>query len=236
MSKEKIAKFPHCDSSVLHAEGACEYCDMYPEWQALRRTWGINFTGESDPTKLPCPATARRPLETINKWGGNRAKPEVLVPSAPVDASATTTTDGQPLDCTPGRDGQQKNYVVLTEEERAKGFVRPVRRSYRHVGTRPKYPTRPLTPEENKRYAPFGYVAFEPYPESELPVTGKYWEERELNSGCGGSTMMSLALAETYARLPSFYSGTYCATCGAHFPVGENGEFVWEGTDIRVGT
>jgi hypothetical protein len=31
-----------------------------------------------------------------------------------------------------GVDGQQKAYVVLTEEERAKGFVRPVRRSYIH--------------------------------------------------------------------------------------------------------
>jgi len=29
--------------------------------------------------------------------------------------------------------GQQKAYVVLTEEERAKGFVRPVRDSYIHV-------------------------------------------------------------------------------------------------------
>lgn len=29
--------------------------------------------------------------------------------------------------------GQQKGYVVLTEEERAKGFVRPVRRTYIHA-------------------------------------------------------------------------------------------------------
>lgn len=28
--------------------------------------------------------------------------------------------------------GQQKDYVVLNEEERAKGFVRPVRRTYIH--------------------------------------------------------------------------------------------------------
>lgn len=31
-----------------------------------------------------------------------------------------------------GPDGMQKSYVVLTEEERAKGFIRPVRRSYIH--------------------------------------------------------------------------------------------------------
>jgi hypothetical protein len=28
--------------------------------------------------------------------------------------------------------GQQKDYLVLTEAERAKGFVRPVRNSYKH--------------------------------------------------------------------------------------------------------
>ena len=30
-------------------------------------------------------------------------------------------------------DGQQEKYLILSEEERAKGFVRPVRRAYRHV-------------------------------------------------------------------------------------------------------
>jgi len=30
-------------------------------------------------------------------------------------------------------DGQQEGYVVLAEEERAKGFVRPVRLSYTHL-------------------------------------------------------------------------------------------------------
>lgn len=29
--------------------------------------------------------------------------------------------------------GQQRDYVVLSEEERSKGFVRPVRRSYQHL-------------------------------------------------------------------------------------------------------
>lgn len=29
--------------------------------------------------------------------------------------------------------GQQKGYVCLCPEERAKGFVRPVRRSYKHI-------------------------------------------------------------------------------------------------------
>jgi hypothetical protein len=83
--------------------------------------------------------------------------------------------------------GQQRGYVVLAEEERTKGFVRPVRRSYVHLK-------------------------------------------------CGSVTTMGWALAETYAREPSFYSGTFCCGCRAHFPVGEDGEFVWDGTNEKVGT
>lgn len=85
------------------------------------------------------------------------------------------------------RRGQQEGYVVLAEEERAKGFVRPVRRSYKHLK-------------------------------------------------CGTVTTMGQTLAETYARDPGFYSGTFCCGCRTHFPVGENGEFVWGGTDEKVGT
>ena len=32
-----------------------------------------------------------------------------------------------------GRDGMQEKYLVLSEDERAKGFVRPLRRSYVHA-------------------------------------------------------------------------------------------------------
>src|ERR1700684_1360340 len=51
-------------------------------------------------------------------------------------ANGTTLTDGTQV--YPGHredrgDGQQKDYVVLSEAERAKGFVRPVRRSYKHL-------------------------------------------------------------------------------------------------------
>ena len=85
------------------------------------------------------------------------------------------------------RAGQQQGYVVLADEERAKGFVRPVRRSYRHLK-------------------------------------------------CGTVTTMGQTLAETYARNPKFYSGTFCCGCGTHFPVGPNGDFVWDGTNEKVGT
>ena len=102
-----------------------------------------------------------------------------------------TMTDGSPIDpdylTLDPVTGMQKGYVVLSEAERAKGFVRPVRRSYIH-------------------------------------------------EKCGGITTMGEALAETYARQPSFYSGTYCARCHNHFPVGKNGQFTWQGTNEKVGT
>lgn len=106
------------------------------------------------------------------------------------DRPRTTLADGSPVkpdhrEIQPN--GQQKDYVVLAAEERAKGFVRPVRRSYLH-------------------------------------------------QKCGVVTTMGQALAETYARDPFFYSGTFCCGCGAHFPVGDSGEFVWVGTDEKVGT
>lgn len=69
-----MAKYPHCDELVLHAPGTCEYCDRYPVDQAIRVSEGINFTGEGNPNKKPCPAEVRRKLSTINKWGGNVPK------------------------------------------------------------------------------------------------------------------------------------------------------------------
>ena len=48
--------------------------------------------------------------------------------------------------------------------------------------------------------------------------------------------MTQYNLPETYARDPAFYSGTFCVACGNHFPVGEHGEFVWDGTTEKVGT
>lgn len=100
----------------------------------------------------------------------------------------TTLTDGSPVthdhrEIDPAT-GMQKGYVVLSKEERIKGFVRPVRTSYLH-------------------------------------------------NACGTITRMGLALAETYARDPYFYSGTFCCACRAHFPLDQ---FVWEGTNEQVGS
>lgn len=102
----------------------------------------------------------------------------------------TTLADGTqvyPEHANPKPNGQQEGYVVLAEEERAKGFVRPVRLSYKHLK-------------------------------------------------CGTVTTMGQTIAETYARDPYFYSGTFCCGCGAHFPVGADGEFVWDGSSEKVGT
>lgn len=108
------------------------------------------------------------------------------------DKPTVQLTDGSPVPADRSHtelkeNGQQKGYVVLSPEERAKGFVRPVRRSYVH-------------------------------------------------EKCGGLTTMSQDLAQTYARQPNFYSGTFCVSCGKHFPVGANGEFVWADTSEKVGT
>lgn len=106
----------------------------------------------------------------------------------PVDRSQRQMSDGRPVardhrEINPAT-GQQKGYVVLTLEERARGFARPVRRSYTH-------------------------------------------------RVCATTTRMGLALAETYARDPGFYSGTFCCACRAHFPLAE---FFWDGTTEVVGS
>ena len=52
---------------------------------------------------------------------------------------------------------------------------------------------------------------------------------------CGKITTMKRAIAETYARVPQFYGGTFCSTCSGHFPIGEEGEFVWYEFDGTTG-
>jgi hypothetical protein len=91
------------------------------------------------------------------------------VTSDPRDPRLTRGIDDEPVP-------QAEVYLVLSEEERAKGFVRPLRHTYVH-------------------------------------------------QVCGVATRMGTAIAETYAREPKFYGGTYCIKCQKHLPVGE---FVWE--------
>lgn len=50
---------PHCGQRILHAPSECEYCDHYPDWQQLRRLWGIAFSGHvPQGQEQPCPADA----------------------------------------------------------------------------------------------------------------------------------------------------------------------------------
>jgi len=121
--------------------------------------------------------------------------------------SETTLTDGAPVTADHRElkeNGQQKGYVVLSEEERAKGFVRPVRASYVHVGK--------LTQLVNDAGDDTHQVRI---------------------GGCGTKTTMAMSIAETYARDPKFYSGTFCCGCGKHLPLNE---FVWDGTEEEVGS
>jgi hypothetical protein len=133
------------------------------------------------------------------------------------------------------RGPQNPVYLVLSEAERARGFVRPVRSAYVHRGTKPPaHPIRELTAEERARYADEGFVAFEIYPEGMSPAVGRFWTRKDLtNRGCGTRTTMGRALAETYARDPRFYGATYCCGCQMHLAVSE---FVWDGTDEEVGS
>ena len=152
-----------------------------------------------------------------------------------MDKPKTELTDGSPVTEDHKKlkpNGQQKAYVVLSYEERNKGFVRPLRLSYIHVGPTPKYPLRDLTDEEKMNYRD-KYVKFEVYPESEK-FKGSFWTQEELdNNGCGTETTMGLKIAETYARNPKFYGGTFCCECGKHLPLKE---FVWKDTDQIVGS
>jgi hypothetical protein len=149
-------------------------------------------------------------------------------PNAPVPNSATRP------------DGQHVDHWVLCASERAKGFVRPLRTSYVHTGPPgPKHPLRDLTADQAARYADAGYVKFEAYPEGS-PATGRFWTQAEMDKvgkGCGTVTQMPMACAETYARQPGYYGSTFCCGCGTYLPVGERGEFVWDGgSNERVGT
>jgi hypothetical protein len=143
----------------------------------------------------------------------------------PKDPRLTRGVDTAPV-------SQAPVYLVLSEAERAKGFVRPLRQSYRHVGDRPRFPLRDLTPEEKERWP--DYAAYEDYPESERPCIGRGWTQAQLDKkGCGGTTTMALPLCETYARDPHFYGATYCCHCRMHLPVAE---FVWTEDGKVVGS
>lgn len=145
----------------------------------------------------------------------------------PKDPRLTRGVDSAPVD-------QAPVYLVLSEAERAKGFVRPVRDAYRHVGSQPRHQLRELTAEERASDTYAGFVAFEIYPPSMAPKVGRYWTQAELErKACGTVTTMAQPLAETYARDPHFYGATYCVGCRMHKPVAE---FRWTADGTVVGS
>jgi hypothetical protein len=165
-----------------------------------------------------------------------------------VSGQAPVNPDDAPVPNSERRaDGQHVDHWVLCAEERAKGFVRPVRDAYLHVGIAAPTSLRPLTEEEKARWPDTGFVAFEPfakrdprwYPGAPNDAPGSYWTHARLDlvgKGCGTKTTMPRAIAETYARKPDYYGSTLCCGCGKYLPVGARGEFVWDGTQERVGT
>ena len=149
--------------------------------------------------------------------------------------------------------GQNEIYLVLSEEERAKGFVRPVRDTYIHTGKKIQRDEEGRIvgefiridessyPADEYYTAEKGYGGFIRYPEGHS-LQGRYITTEEADAirlrkthfgGCGTKTKMGFALAETYARDPKFYGATFCMGCNKHLLVSE---FTWDGTDEEVGS
>lgn len=163
----------------------------------------------------------------------------------------TDPKDPRLIDGQKNETGQHEIYLVLSEEERSKGFVRPVRKSYIHVGQKQRgLEIHQILTEEGKKEMKEkfpddkrNYVAVLTVMKKEDGsfLGGSYvtqeeldaWKSGELIGGCGTVTTMGQALAETYARNPKFYGSTYCAGCNKHLPVDE---FLWHGTTEKVGS
>lgn len=74
-------------------------------------------------------------------------------------------------------------------------------------------------------------------PEDRAKGYAEPYRDSYVHEKCGTVTRMPRACAETYAVEPEYYGSTFCCTCGGYFPVGPNGEFVWdEQSRQKVGT
>lgn len=141
--------------------------------------------------------------------------------------------------------GQQACYLILSDEERAKGFIRPLRFSYTHLGINwNKVPHELNVFEKEKIIDNKVYVATLYHVQDKETgkfIGGRYLTQNELDQydknkytgGCGTATKMHISIAETYARNPKFYGATFCCGCGTHINVNE---FVWEHTHEIVGS
>lgn len=194
---------------VGHTEDTFEVVVNHPDLKPDKNGVGHIVFSPSQARNLAILLTQHADAAQFKAKQQEQQKAYKAAESIPVDYSQRTisghegmpvTEDHKEIDPTTG---QQKGYVVLTAAERAKGFVRPVRRTYIHAGKPPEgqgfeYPIRKVFP-----------------------------------GGCGSRTTCSQDIAETYARDPNFYSGTFCCSCRKHFPLDQ---FVWEGTTEPVGS
>lgn len=154
------------------------------------------------------------------------------------------TTTGEPVDKVRAEqtetEGMHKSYIVLCPDERAKGFVRPYRDTYRHVGLYVCARNRSLDHNEHRGgerdicALPYGH---------EGKCDGPFYTVTQAEhvhllithqkGGCGTVTTMGRALSETYARDPKFYGATFCCRCNKHLPVSE---FIWTADGEVVGS
>jgi hypothetical protein len=52
---------------------------------------------------------------------------------------------------------------------------------------------------------------------------------------CGYTSSLRTGTARLMASSPNLYNCLRCHNCKDHFPVGRYGDFIWEGTDLKVG-
>lgn len=144
----------------------------------------------------PQPETPEQ-TESRSKRVGDALAAAVAKDVPPVDRTKLCTTDGRsPAEARASQTnetGQHPSYIVLCDEERSKGFVRPYRDAYKHVGR-----VEPVTDD----------VGIPPHAVRRV-------------GGCNSVTTMGRKLSETYARDPGFYGATFCCACNRHLPVAE---------------
>lgn len=176
----------------------------------------------------------------VEKQQRETAEAERIASLPPVDRTALCTTDGRaPEDARASQTnetGQHASYVVLCDAERAKGFVRPYRDAYEHVGRKVERCEATRTDGDyenprqcNRRFQHEGDHQFDALMLLSGPI--HFLPLRE--GGCGSVTTMGRALSETYARDPKFYGATFCCSCNRHLPVAE---FVWTNDREQVGS
>src|SRR5436190_21817549 len=149
------------------------------------------------------------------------------------DEPKLCTTTGEPVDKVRAeqteRTGQHKGYIVLCEDERKKGFVRPYRDAYKHIGRS----VCGASVESDQRLGGTRRICDDPqghdgehgsvFRSVSQPEHADVLRTHRLG-GCGSVTTMGRALSETYARDPTFYGATFCVSCNKHLPVAD---FVW---------